>query len=175
MVSIVNSVSRHLVSADSNFKMASTAMDVFQIAQAKNDQGMMDRAMSYAGPALEETRKDADSISDDLKKAMEAIHEEKKVEQKEDAKKADEKNADKKDEAQKADQKEDAKKSKESSKVDESSSESIVPKVEKSSKADAVEGSVGSSSEPSLPTPIAPVLTTSTSDQTVGVHVDVKA
>lgn len=76
MVNMVNSVSVSLISARSQVKLAETAVDVFQVAKAKHDNAMADRAISYATPAIGEALSRSEEASEALSKAQKAAQDE---------------------------------------------------------------------------------------------------
>ena len=76
MVNIVNAVTTSLLSARAQSRAADTAVGVFESAKARGDQATMERALSYAGPAVSGALKYSDAIRDDLRKAVAAAREE---------------------------------------------------------------------------------------------------
>jgi hypothetical protein len=75
---MVNSVSTALIAASSQVKLAETAVGVFQVAKAKHDNSTMDRAMSYAAPAISESLSKSDDAREALEEAQKTAREEAK-------------------------------------------------------------------------------------------------
>ncbi|MBN1757918.1 MAG: hypothetical protein JW863_06355 [Chitinispirillaceae bacterium] len=76
MVNIVNSITTSLLSAQTRLRAADTVVDVFESAKARGDQATMERALSYAGPAVSDALRYSDELRDDLRKAVAAAREE---------------------------------------------------------------------------------------------------
>ncbi len=76
MVNMVNSVSTSLISARSQVKLAETAVDVYQVARAKHNNAMADRALSYASPAIGEALSRSEEAKEALSKAQKAAQDE---------------------------------------------------------------------------------------------------
>lgn len=80
MVNMVNSISTSLIAARSQVKLAETAVDVYQVAKAKHDNAMADRAISYATPAIGEALTRSEETKEALSKAQKAAQDEAKKE-----------------------------------------------------------------------------------------------
>jgi len=78
MVSFVNSVTESLLTAFTHIKAAEKAVDVYESAKARGDQGVMKRALSYASPEISGAIKQSKEVSGDLQEAREKAKEEEK-------------------------------------------------------------------------------------------------
>lgn len=75
MFNLVNSVANSMISAASQMKMAGVAVGVYESAKARGDTGIMERALSYATPAISDALKHGSDIGDDLKAAQKQARE----------------------------------------------------------------------------------------------------
>ena len=76
MLNIVNSISTSLISAHTHIKTAETAVGVYESAKARGDRSVMERALSYASPAIGDAMRYSNKIDDDVRKALRDAREE---------------------------------------------------------------------------------------------------